>query len=203
VSISMGRSVPIVTQRGRFVRILAVAALSAAAVVAVAAPSGAKTSKDSLATLKVSTDGVFVKKKGAADYSAAKAGQSLSQGDSVKTDASGTAEIDYQDGSLTRLSNATIFTLTKLSNDKGGRQTQGSLSVGEAWNRAGKVSETGSFSVKAGGTTAAVEGTAFIVKCVPATDTSSKTVTCTVQAVVDNINVTSDAWDLANATDAS
>jgi hypothetical protein len=179
-----------------------VAALSAAAVLAVAAPSGAKSSTGTLATLKVTTDGVFVKKKAATDYTAAKDGQSLAQGDSVKTDASGTAEISYNDSSLTRLSNATIFTLTKLTNDRGGRQTQGSLSVGEAWNRAGKVSETGSFSVKAGGTTAAVEGTAFIVKCVPSADPSSKTVTCTVQAVVDNINVTSDAWDLANATDA-
>ena len=53
--------------------------------------------------------------------------------------------------------------------------------------------------MKAGGTTAAVEGTAFVVKCVPNTDPASKTANCTVQAVVDNINVTSDAWDLAYA----
>ena len=198
------------TQRGSLCRILAVAALSVAALVAVGVPAGAKTgastpaksSDKALATLKITSDGVTVKKKGAADYAAATNGQALAQGDSIKTDASGTAEIDYTDGSLTRLSPATIFTLTKLTNDKGGRQTQGTLSVGETWNRAAKVSETGEFSVKAGGTTAAVEGTAFIVKCVPNTDATNKTASCTVQAVVDNINVTSDAWDLANATDA-
>ena len=197
----------VATQRGRLCRILAVAALSVATLLAVGAPAGAKTAAKSsdkaLATLKVTSDGVTVKKKGAADYAAAKDGQALAQGDSIKTDASGTAEIDYTDGSLTRLSPATIFSLTKLTNDKGGRQTQGTLSVGETWNRAAKVSETGEFSVKAGGTTAAVEGTAFVVKCVPNTSSTSKTANCTVQAVVDNINVTSDAWDLANASDAN
>ena len=201
MEISVGRNGRVTTRRGRVGRVLAVAALSVTAVLAVGAPAGAKSK--SLATLSVTTDGVFVKKKGAADYTAAKDGQSLAQGDAVKTDATGAAEIDYSDGSLTRLSSATIFALTKLTDEKGGRQTQGSLSVGEAWNRAGKVSETGSFSVKAGGTTAAVEGTAFIVKCAPVAGSTDKTVTCTVQAVVDNINVTSDAWDLANATDAS
>ena len=193
------------TQRGNLCRIVAVAALSVATLLAVGAPAGAKTAAKSsdkpLATLKVTADGVTVKKKGGADYTAAKDGQALAQGDSIKTDASGTAEIDYTDGSLTRLSPATIFTLTKLTNDKGGRQTQGTLSVGETWNRAAKVSETGSFEVKAGGTTAAVEGTAFVVKCTPQT-TGSQLVTCTVTAVVDDIHVSSDAWDVTSVTNA-
>jgi hypothetical protein len=184
-----------------------VAALCVATLVAVGVPAGAKTAAKTgdkpLATLKITSDGVTVKKKGAADYAGAKDGQTLSQGDSIKTDASGTAEIDYSDGSLTRLSPATIFSLTKLTSERGGRQTQGTLSVGETWNRAAKVSETGEFSVKAGGTTAAVEGTAFVVKCVPNPGSTTKTANCTVQAVVDNINVTSDAWDLANASDAN
>jgi len=206
IDVKQGRA-RLATQRGGLYRILLVAALSVATLVAVGAPAGAKTAAKSsdkaLATLKVTSDGVTVKKKGASDYTAAKDGQALSQGDSIKTDATGTAEIDYTDGSLTRMSPATIFTLTKLTNDKGGRQTQGTLSVGETWNRAAKVSETGEFSVKAGGTTEAVEGTAFVVKCVPNTDPANKTASCTVQAVVDNINVTSDAWDLASATDAN
>jgi len=194
----------VATQRGRLCRILAVAALCVATLLAVGAPAGAKiaakSSDKALATLKVTSDGVTVKKKGAADYAAAKDGQALSQGDSIKTDASGTAEIDYTDGSLTRLSPATIFTLTKLTNDKGGRQTQGTLSVGETWNRAAKVSETGSFEVKAGGTTAAVEGTAFVVSCTP-TGTAQQ-VTCTITAVVDNVDVASDAWDVTSVTSA-
>ena len=48
---------------------------------------------------------------------------------------------------------------------QGVRQTQGTLTVGSTWNRAAKVAETGSFEVKAGGATAAVEGTLFSVVC--------------------------------------
>ena len=93
-----------------------------------------------------------------------------------------------------------MFTISKLTNEKGGRQTQGTLSVGETWNRAAKVSETGSFEVKAGGTTAAVEGTAFVAKCVPKTD-GSQAVDCTFTAVVDDIKVDSDLWDVTSVTD--
>lgn len=124
----------------------------------------------------------------------------LKQGDTVKTDATGLAEIDYTDGSITRLANSTVFTISKLTNEKGGRQTQGTLSVGETWNRAAKVSETGSFEVKAGGTTAAVEGTAFVAKCVPKSD-GSQAVDCTFTAVVDDIKVDSDLWDVTSVTD--
>ena len=93
-----------------------------------------------------------------------------------------------------------MFTISKLTNEKGGRQTQGTLSVGETWNRAAKVSETGSFEVKAGGTTAAVEGTAFVATCVPKSD-GSQAVDCTFTAVVDDIKVDSDLWDVTSVTD--
>ena len=172
--------------------------MAAGATVAAKSPS----SSAALANLKIKTPQVSIKQKGQTAYAAAKDGQALHQGDTIKTDADGRAEIDYTDGSLTRLSGSTVFTISKLTNDKGGRQTQGTLSVGETWNRAAKVSETGSFEVKAGGTTAAVEGTAFVVKCTPQT-TGSQLVTCTVTAVVDDIHVSSDAWDVTSVTGAS
>jgi hypothetical protein len=163
-----------------------------------AAPAGAA---DSLASLKITADNVQVKQKGRSSFVDAKEGMALKQGDTVKTDASGLAEIDYTDGSLTRLAGSTVFTLSKLTSERGGRQTQGTLSVGETWNRAAKVSETGSFEVKAGGTTAAVEGTAFVAKCTPKTD-GSQQVDCSFTAVVDNIKVDSDLWDVTSVTDA-
>ena len=92
----------------------------------------------------------------------------------IQTDEAGSAEINYTDGSLTRLAASTEYTITKLTNKQGGRQTQGTLTVGETWNRAAKVSENGSFEVKAGGTTAAVEGTAFVFSCVKSTKTNKK-----------------------------
>ena len=132
-----------------------------------AADSTSKSAGKVLATLKIQSSGVEVKPKGAAAFTAAKEGQALAQGDALKTDATGRAEIAYTDGSLTRLGFATEFAITKLTDKKGARQTQGTLSVGSTWNRAAKVSESGSFEIKAGGATAAVEGTAFAVNCPP------------------------------------
>jgi hypothetical protein len=181
----------------RAISLLIVAVLAVGAGLLTALPAGAA---DSLANLKITADNVQVKPKGKSTFSAAKDGMALKQGDAIKTDANGRAEIDYTDGSLTRLAGSTVFTISKLTDDKGGRQTQGTLSVGETWNRAAKVSETGSFEVKAGGTTAAVEGTAFVASCVPKSD-GSQAVNCTFTAVVDDIKVNSDLWDVTSVTD--
>jgi FecR protein len=153
-----------------------------------AAAAKPKAKATTLATLKIQASKVTIKHDGQTKYIAAKDGQVLHQGDAIQTDASGHAEIDYTDGSLTRLSPSTIYTITQLTDKRGGRQTQGTLSVGETWNRAAKVSETGSFEVKAGGTTAAVAGTAFVFSCVKR-GKHGKHKTCKVISVVDTVNV--------------
>ncbi len=71
--------------------------------------------------------------------------------------------------------------------------------VGETWSRAAKVSETGSFEVRAGGTTAAVEGTAFAFSCTGA-DASQ---VCTVVDVVDQVVVTTDGGSQTHLTPAT
>ena len=139
-----------------------------------------------LATLKIQQAKVSIAHKGKKKFVIAKNGQVLRQGDTLRTDTAGKAEIDYTDGSLTRLGPSTVFTISKLTNKRGGRQTQGTLDVGQTWSRAAKVSETGSFEVKAGGTTAAVEGTAFALSC---TKQGTERV-CTVIDVVDSVKVT-------------
>jgi hypothetical protein len=149
-----------------------------------------------LATLNVQADGVQVKAKGASGFVAAREGQSLKQGDALRTDGTGRAEIAYTDGSLTRLGASTEFSITKLTDKKGARQTQGTLTVGSTWNRAAKVSESGSFEIKAGGATAAVEGTAFVVSC------ATPGAACNITAVVDDIGVSSDTWTVTSVTDA-
>jgi hypothetical protein len=190
-------------QSTRARRLVATFAIGAAVVLTpvVAASAAGAASDSALAHLKVTADHVSVKASGKSTFTPATDGMALKQGDTVKTDTTGRAEIDYSDGSLTRLAGSTVFTISKLTNQRGGRQTQGTLSVGETWNRAAKVSETGSFEVKAGGTTAAVEGTAFVAKCVPQ-DSGDQEVSCTFTAVVDNIHVGSDDWDVANVSDA-
>lgn len=185
-------------RRGRARRGLA-ALLVVAGGVAVADASVAhaadKKSGAVLATLKIRADGVQVKVKGTSGFTAAKEGQSLKQGDALKTDASGRAEIAYTDGSLTRLGESTEFSISRLTDKQGARQTQGTLTVGSTWNRAAKVSESGSFEIKAGGATAAVEGTAFVVSC------QSAGASCSVTAVVDDISVASDDWNVTSVTD--
>jgi len=188
------------SRRGtRALSLLVVGVLAAGTLALSAATAGAA---ESLASLKITADNVQIKQKGKSSFTDAKNGMALKQGDTIKTDADGRAEIDYTDGSLTRLAGSTVFTISTLTNERGGRQTQGTLSVGETWNRAAKVSETGSFKVEAGGTTAAVEGTAFVAKCTPKGDGSQK-VNCTFTAVVDDIKVDSDLWDVISVTDAS
>jgi hypothetical protein len=186
------------TRGTRALATLVVTVLIAGALALTAAAAGAA---ESLASLKITADNVQIKKSGKSTFVAAKDGQALKQGDTLKTDESGRAEIDYTDGSITRLAGSTVFTISKLTNDRGGRQTQGTLSVGETWNRAAKVSETGSFEVKAGGTTAAVQGTAFVATCVPNSD-GTQAVDCTFTAVVDDIKVDSDLWNVTSVTDA-
>jgi hypothetical protein len=161
----------------------------AALALAMSAPAVAKTSSKpkALAHLKILKPYVTIKAAGKGKGQKATNGQVLHQGDELITDAGGIAEINYTDGSLTRLGNSTTFTITTLTNKKGGRQTEGTLGVGETWNRAAKVSQTGSFQVKAGGTTAAVEGTAFVFIC----QIVNSQLVCNVIAIVDSVNVTS------------
>jgi LPXTG-motif cell wall-anchored protein len=152
-----------------------------------------------LATLNIRNPDVQYKAEGKSAYSAATNGQALKQGDALKTDADGLAEINYTDGSYTRLGGDTEFTITKLSNNQGARQTQGTLTVGSTWNRAARVSETGSsFAVTAGGATAAVEGTLFSIIC---RDESGQPL-CNFYDIADPVNVTlnGNVTPLTNAT---
>jgi hypothetical protein len=183
-----------------------VGALMAPAVAKTSKPKAAAVSQPTLATLKILRANVTIKPAGKTKYVKAKEGQVLRQGDALTTDAAGAAEVDYTDGSLTRLGVSTQFAITKLTNKRGGRQTQGTLTVGETWNRAAKVAQTGSFEVKAGGATAAVEGTAFLVVCLGQAGQTA----CRIIDVVDNVNVATTAGvtpltpatsvDITNAT---
>ena len=145
--------------------------LFAFAAPALAAPAAkpkkaAATPAQVLARLTIRTPNVDIKTKKKTSYTKGASGQVLHQGDTLRTDATaGLAEISYTDGSYTRLGPNTEFSITKLTEKQGVRQTQGTLTVGSTWNRAAKVAETGSFEITAGGATAAVEGTLFSVVC--------------------------------------
>ena len=149
--------------------LLAVVAVApmAAASAAFAAPDRvhAQNADKVLATLKVTTANVEVKKDGTDKFVAAADGDELSQGDTVRTDATGTAEVDYSSDAYTRLDVNTTFKIKKLTNDQGSRQVQGSLEAGQTWNRTAAITESGSFEQEGAGANATVLGTAFSLAC--------------------------------------
>ncbi len=126
---------------------------------------GSNGSSGLVATLKVTSPKVEVKRQGASTFKVAKDGAKLHEGDTVRTDATGLAEIDYGDDAYTRLDVNTEFTIAKLTDEQGARQVQGSLDVGQTWNRTAAITESGSFEQEGAGANATVRGTVFAVSC--------------------------------------
>ena len=112
-------------------------------------------------------------------------GESIAPGQLLATDATGLGQVNYPDGSLTRLDSNTTFKVVSLTSNSGGRQALGAVTVGKVWNRVTKLSRSGSFEVEAGGATAAVRGTSFAIEC-------SKPNDCNVISVIHTVVVTNE-----------
>jgi hypothetical protein len=119
-----------------------------------------------LATLVVQDATVEVRRADTERFREARDGQSLHEGDTVRTDATGRATINYTDESFTRLDVDTTFTVVELTDDAGARHTVGSLEQGRVWNRVEDLGESEAFETEGAGATAAVVGTAYSVWCV-------------------------------------
>ncbi len=161
----------------------ATAALAASAGASVTNGTATGAAKEPVAKLAISADTVEIKRKDADDFKKAKDGASLREGDTVRTDATGHAEIQYGDDAYTRLDVDTTFRIDSLTDDQGNRQVQGSLEKGQTWNRTVALTESESFEQTGADATAAVEGTAFAVSC----DTVDH---CVFTAIVHNIQLT-------------
>lgn len=142
---------------------VAVLALIGAAVFVTSRPSKA----EAPATLRVLTPAVTVQARPGGPFEVVSKTTTLQQGATIRTDATGEAEIDYFDGSTTRLAPASEFTLQQLVRDGTQKQLVGSMQFGKSWHRVAEVTGSGSrFEVKTSNATAAVRGTAFAVVCV-------------------------------------
>jgi hypothetical protein len=126
---------------------------------------------------------VSVRPAGASALSPGRNAQDLHVGDTVQTDASGRAEIDYSTSAWTRLDFNAMFTVKKLTDSQGHRQVEGGLASGRTWNRTVALSQSESFQQDGAGATAAVYGTGFVTAC-PSADH------CTFTAVFDNVTLT-------------
>lgn len=145
---------------------MTVAALAVVGPLATAAFAGGSDAKaDAVATLQIDKANVEVRKAGKDAFKAAKDEQKLGEGDTIRTDATGKAEVQYDDTSYTRLDESTTFTIVSLTDDEGNRQVEGSLETGRTWNRAEGLTESDSFEQSGAGATAAVQGTAFLIEC--------------------------------------
>jgi hypothetical protein len=138
-----------------------------------------------LAELRVRDTVVSVAAKGASLARGAE-GQSLHVGDVVQTDGQGQAQVDYFDGSLTRLDSDTRFVIRELSNGRGGRRISLDVKAGRTWNRVVRLSSSNDrYEVHMANAVATVRGTTFVVDC-------RKAPKCFVIAVEDTTHVKSE-----------
>src|SRR5829696_5322512 len=67
-----------------------------------------------LATVDVLAESVNVRRAGEADFAAVESGSEMGQGDELRTDATGFAEVVFFDGSWQRIDKDTTLALTEL-----------------------------------------------------------------------------------------
>jgi FecR protein. len=137
----------------------------------------------STANLKVLDAKVSVELSGKTSFSEVTASATLHQSDKIQTDAAGLGEVDYPDGSLTRVGPNSGFELTTLQTQTGSRKIDQTLDTGLTYSRVEKLTGSESFSVSTSNATASVRGTTFAVGCLASG-------VCDFASVLDPITVT-------------
>ncbi|HYH27397.1 MAG TPA: FecR family protein, partial [Actinomycetota bacterium] len=139
-----------------------VAAVAVGAILLLAGPAKAK----QFATLRVLDGSVQVSHDGEG-FQPGEDGESLQQGDVVRTGA-GRAEIEYFDGSITRLDRGSTLDLVELASIEGDRDSrliEGRLDPGKTFNRVVEITDSQSrFDVATPTATASVRGTAHVTE---------------------------------------
>ena len=137
-------------------------------------------SEEALAELNVLSTDVQVSTEGTG-FESAESGRPLGQGDEIRTDATGFAEVVFFDGSWQRVERGATLTLTELVDIEGGRVVRTGIDQGRAWQRVEALTnEEDAFAVDTPVAVASVRGTAFAIDC------SGEPVSCAF-AVVDGV----------------
>src|SRR5262245_7201775 len=127
--------------------------------------SGGTASAEQIATLHPSTGVVEVQEKGSEAFRPGTEGESLHEGDTVRTGLDGRASIEYFDGSETRLDHGTTFTvvtLETLDNDERSKVIRAEQRDGSSYNRVAELTDSESrFEVDTPTATASVQGTVY------------------------------------------
>jgi hypothetical protein len=118
-----------------------------------------------LAELQVLSTDVQVRTADAS-FESAQSGRELGQGDEIRTDATGFAEVVFFDGSWQRIENGATLTLTELVDIEGSQVVRTGLDQGRAWQRVESLTnEEDAFAVDTPVAVASVRGTAFSIEC--------------------------------------
>ncbi len=117
------------------------------------------------ATLKIITTKIQSAVKGAG-FEPARRGQKLVKGDRVRTDATGFAELNYQDGSWQRIENNATLTVQRLTDTSKGQAVRSGVDIGRTWNRVRELSQPeDAYELETPVATASVRGTRFASEC--------------------------------------
>ena len=127
------------------------------------------------ASVTATAPDVDIRARGAHEFTKVSKTKDVRIGDLVRTDAAGLAQVDYGEGSYTRLDHHTKFVIKKLTNNAGDRRVKTTLLSGQTFNRVEKITESGSFEQTTGGATVGVRGTTFAVARKANTGTSTFT----------------------------
>jgi hypothetical protein len=127
--------------------------------------SGGSAAAKQFATLRVVGGTVDVQAMGSDAFESATDGQSLHEGDTVRTGPDGRASITYFDDSVTRLdydSTYTLTTLETLDNEDESKVIVGEQEEGNSYNRVAELTDSESrFEVQTPTATASVQGTVY------------------------------------------
>lgn len=103
---------------------------------------------------------VELKRSGQTSYQIVDRSTSISQGDSVRTDANGRARIKWPNGTITVVEEDTEIVITIL--DDGGNKSSIQLILGDVWAKVNRVLGTGEYyEIESDDAVAAVRGTVF------------------------------------------
>jgi predicted DNA-binding protein (UPF0251 family) len=118
---------------------------------------------DDSVRVRVMSPSVTVKAKGSDEFVRVTRTERVRPGATIRTGAKGRAQVDYGEGTYTRLNHDTTFVVVRLTDDTGERRVRTKVLSGETFNRVVRLSETESFTQSTKGAQAGVAGTTFVV----------------------------------------
>lgn len=122
---------------------------------------------EALATVQVTKGPVEVRPPGGA-FDLVRETAGVSPGTGVRTGQDALAEIEYFDGSLSRIGPSTTYEVVELERAPGRTVVVGKLDIGETFHDVKELTGSGSrFEVRESNAIAAVRGTRFAARCLP------------------------------------